>query len=343
MDRAAILGTGLIGASLGMALRKAGWVIAGWDPDPDALSVALRRGALDDTRPTLQAALDGVDLIVLAGPLSATVETLRQLDTDALVTDVAGVKLPVVRARPSGLRLVGGHPMAGREQAGPAAATPSLFRGAPWIVCPDGAEESDLKKLRTIIGTVGAIPYTMSASEHDRVVAAISHLPQLLAVSLVNLATGDPGALELAAGSFRDLTRVASSDPGWWPEVLAANFDNVSKAIDSMIHRLEVTRKEITSNRDALASRFDAARRERQGIASSEVRVEVVLEDRPGEIAAVGRALEHSAVDVRDLQLRHAPHGGGGVLTISVRPQEADILRESLATEGFSILPDSPV
>lgn len=337
MDRAAILGTGLIGASLGMALRNTGWAVAGWDPDPGALSVAERRGALDDARPTLDSAVSGADLVVLAGPLSATVATLRVLDTDALVTDVAGVKLPVVRARPSGLRLVGGHPMAGREQAGPGAATPSLFRGAAWIICPEGAEKPDLEILRSIVGSVGAIPYTMPAVEHDRVVAAISHLPQLLAVSLVNLAAGDPGAMELVAGSFRDLTRVAASEPGWWPELLAANFDNVSRAIDGMIHRLETARAEIVTDSDSLAYRFEAARRQRQGMASPEVRVGVVLQDRPGEIAAVGRALEHSAVDVRDLQLRHAPHGGGGVLTISVRPQEVEPLRKSLALEGFSL------
>lgn len=336
MERAAILGTGLIGASLGMALRKAGWVIAGWDPDHSALAEAVRRNAVDFACPTPDSAMDAADLIVLAGPPSATIATLGQLDTDALVTDVAGVKEPVVEARPAGLRLVAGHPMAGREQAGPAAATPSLFRGAAWIVCPDGAEDSDVEILKVVVESVGAIPYTMSAAEHDRVVAAISHLPQLIAVSLVNVASGDPGAMELVAGSFRDLTRVAASEPGWWPELLAANLGNVSRVIDRMVQHLETARSEISMNRESLASRFESARLKRQQMASPEVRVGVVLQDRPGEIAAVGRALEHSAVDVRDLQLRHAPHGGGGVLTISVRPQEALTLRESLAVEGFT-------
>ncbi|MCY4370772.1 MAG: prephenate dehydrogenase/arogenate dehydrogenase family protein [bacterium] len=336
MGRAAILGTGLIGASLGMALRKAGWVIAGWDPDDSALAGAAKRGAVDHACPTRDAAIDDADLIVLAGPPSATIATLGQLHTDALVTDVAGVKEPVVRARPDGLRLVAGHPMAGREQAGPTAATPSLFRGAAWIVCPDGADDSDVESVKQVIDSVGAIPYTMSAAEHDRVVAAISHLPQLIAVSLVNLASSDPGAMELVAGSFRDLTRVAASEPGWWPELLAANLGNVSRVIDTMVYQLETARSEILTDRDSLASRFESARVQRRRMASHDVRVGVVLQDRPGEIAAVGRALEQSAVDVRDLQLRHAPHGGGGVLTISVRPQEAATLRDSLAVEGFT-------
>ncbi len=320
-----------------MALRQAGWTIAGWDPDASALAVAARRGAVDHLCSTADEALEQVDLVVLAGPLNATLATLRELRTDALVTDVAGVKQPVVRAKPPGLRLVAGHPMAGREQAGPTAATPALFRGAAWIICPDGARDEDLVRVGRVIESVGAIPYRMPAAEHDRVVAAISHLPQLLAVSLVNLASADPGAMELVAGSFRDLTRVAASEPGWWPELLAANRTNVSRAIASLMEHLEAARQEIGSDPASLTSRIESARTQRQGMASPEVRVGVVLQDRPGEIAAVGRALEQSAVDVRDLQLRHAPHGGGGVLTLSVRPAEATALRESLAAEGFTL------
>ena len=337
MRRAGILGTGLIGASLGMALRQAGRVISGWDPDPSALDLAVRRGAVDHPCSALDEAVEGVDLVVLAGPLSATLDTVRGLRTPALVTDVAGVKVPVVDSKPQGLRLVAGHPMAGREQAGPSAATPALFRGAAWILCPDGAEPEDVERVKTVVESVGAIPYAMPASEHDRVVAAISHLPQVIAVSLVNLAAGDPGAMQLVAGSFRDLTRVAASEPGWWPELLAANEANVSRAIGAMIEQLEEARAEIRADPASLASRIRSARKRRRGMAPPEIRVGVVLQDRPGEIAAVGRALEQSAVDVRDLQLRHALHGGGGVLTLSVRPAEADALRESLEREGFTL------
>lgn len=337
MGSAAVLGTGLIGASLGMALRQVGWVVAGWDPDPSALEVAAQRGAVDHPRPALDRAVGGAELVVLAGPLSATLDTLRGLQTAALVTDVAGVKVPVVESKPPGLRFVAGHPMAGREQAGPAAATPALFRGAAWIVCPDRAGPEDVAIVESMVEAVGAIPYTMPASEHDRVVAAISHLPQVIAVSLVNLAAGDPGAMQLVAGSFRDLTRVAASEPGWWPELLAANEANVSRAITGMIEELEEARAEIRADPASLADRIRSARARRQGMASPEIRVGVVLQDRPGEIAAVGRALEQCAVDVRDLQLRHALHGGGGVLTLSVRPVEADALRESLEKEGFTL------
>jgi len=335
---AAVLGTGLIGASFAMALRQAGWTAAGWDPDREALAAAAERGALDRVCAAGEEAVEGADLVVLAGPLEAILETLPELRTGALVTDVAGVKVPVVEAdRPPGLRLVAGHPMAGREHAGPSAATPALFRGAAWIVCPDRAAPEDAARIEEIVRSVGAVPHVMAAAEHDRAAALISHLPQVIAVLLVNLASDDPEALRLAAGSFRDLTRVAASEPGWWPGLLAANRRNVGEAIDRMIGGLEGVRAEMRSDRGSLAARMASARARRRELAPPVVRVGVVLQDRPGEIAAVGRALERSAVDVRDLQLRHALHGGGGVLTLAVHPGEAEPLREALTAEGFTL------
>jgi len=339
MRRAAIFGTGLIGASLGMALRRAGWTVAGWDPDPTALGVATERGALDDPCESQRDALEGSELVVLAGPLTATLETISGLRTEALVTDVAGVKGPVVDARPAGMRLVAGHPMAGREQAGPAAASPSLFKGAAWVICPDHAVADDVETLESIVESVGATPYRLPAAEHDRVVADISHLPQILAVSLINLITRrDPAAVRLVAGSFRDLTRVAASEPRWWPELLAANEANVSDSIGRLVRLLEEVRAEVADGASGpLSTRIEEARSKRQAMAPPVVRVGVVLQDRPGEIARVGRALERSGVDVRDLQLRHALHGGGGILTLSVRPAEADLLRAALLEADFSL------
>lgn len=337
MARAAILGTGLIGASIGMALRQVGWSVAGWDPNVDALAVAAQRQAVDDSYDTIDDTIRGADLIVLAGPLNATIATLGLLETGALVTDVAGVKVPIVQAAPAGMRLVAGHPMAGRERGGPGAATPALFKGAAWIVCPDKAAPHDVDTVANLVESVGALPVRMSAAEHDRVVATISHLPQIIAASLVNQVADDPRALGLVSGSFRDLTRVAASEPGWWPEVLAANVANVSDAIDDLTARLAAIRREMSGDGEALMTRLASARTIRRDMAPPVVRVGVVLQDKPGEIAAVGRALADSSVDVRDLQLRHALHGGGGVLTLSVRPGEAEALRAALIAEGFDL------
>ena len=337
MQTAAVIGTGLIGASIGMALRDQGWGTRGWDPIPDALQVAADRGAVD-AFDSASAAVAGADLVVLAGPLSANLETLAGLVTDALVTDVTGVKQPMLEAVPAGIRFVGGHPMAGREHAGPGAASGALFRGAAWILCDDGAGPEDVERMRGIVTSIGANPVVMPADHHDRVVAAISHLPHLLAVALVDLVSHNPDTTELVSGSFRDLTRVALTESDWWPEILAANSRSVSLAVDEMISQLESLRSEITrGDLSALEGNLESARRQRAAMASPVAGVEVILTDRPGEIARVGHALQTSRVDVRDLQLRHAVHGGGGILTISVRPGEVETLRAALGKEGFDV------
>jgi prephenate dehydrogenase len=231
--------------------------------------------------------------------------------------------------------------MAGREHAGPEAASAALFRGAPWVICDDGASAEDVDRLRSIVGSLGANPVVMSAQRHDQVVAAVSHLPHLLAVALVNTVADNPDASELVAGSFRDLTRVASAESSWWPEVLVSNADAVTGALDDLVRSLESLGSRVRAGDiDGLGTALDEARARRGSMAPPVAVVQVVLQDKPGEIAAVGHALQRSKVDVRDLQLRHAVHGGGGILSLSVRPGEVETLKAALVTEGFEIETD---
>jgi prephenate dehydrogenase len=340
MPSVAIIGTGLIGASVGLALREQGWTTVGWDPSPTALGLAAERHATDSAA-SVDDAIEDVDLIVLSGPLEANLATLRRLETDALVTDVTSVKVPLLSAVRDGVRFVGGHPMAGREHAGPEAASAALFRGAPWVICDDGAAAEDVNRLRSIVGSIGANPVVMSAQRHDQVVAAVSHLPHLLAVALVNTVTDNPDAAELVSGSFRDLTRVASAESSWWPEVLVSNADAVTGALDDLVRSLESLGSRVRAGDIAgLGIALDDARARRGSMAPPVAVVQVVLQDKPGEIAAVGHALQRSKVDVRDLQLRHAVHGGGGILSLSVRPGEAETLKAALVAEGFEIETD---
>ena len=337
--RATILGTGLIGASIGMGLRAGGWTIDAWDPDPDTLARAEALGALDHRR------IDGsipagheCDVVVLAGPPAAVIESAAGLDTDALVMDVAGVKLPVVEAA-AGRRFIGTHPMAGRETSGPEAASAALFRGAAWVVVSNGASAPDLETVESLVGTLGGRAISMSAAEHDVAVAAISHLPQVLAGALLIEAAAETQALDLAAGSFRDLTRVAASDPGVWAQLLEINRVPLRAAIDGVTRRLIALAEALDSgDDDAVEGFLTTARDLRRSLAPTVAAVRVALADRPGELAKVGHALERTAVDVRDLQLRHAPHGGGGVLTLVVRPGEAEPLRHALETEGLVVV-----
>jgi prephenate dehydrogenase len=295
-------------------------------------------GGLDRILVGRDQALAGFDLVVLAGPPAVVVADLGELRTDVLVTDVAGVKVPVIRAARHLPRFVGGHPMAGREHAGPAAASPALFRGASWIITTDGAGERDLRTISGIVETMGAVPVRMTAEEHDTAVAVISHLPQVLASALVEVAGRDDHALALAAGSFRDLTRVALSEPEWWADLLATNQDQVRRALGLMMDSLADWDQALATGAiDSLAAGLAEARAVRRSMAPPVVAVSVIMQDRPGELGAVGRALTATGVDVRDLQLRHGPHGGGGILTLSVRPGEAEPLRSALVAEGFSL------
>lgn len=339
MSTVAISGTGLIGASIGLGLARHGWEVSGWDPNPEVLDEAATAGALHKTVASFDelAGLD-VDLVVLAGPPRAIIDQAARVTTDALVLDVAGVKSAVIAAaRPR--RFVGTHPMAGREVRGPAGASPSLFRGATWVVVSDGATSSDLARTEAILESLGARPVRMTAAEHDGAVAMISHLPQVLAAALVNEAADRTRALDLAAGSFRDLTRVAASDPGLWAELLGSNNVEVVATIEDFRERLlritdALQRRDETTIREFL----ERGQQIRRSLAPPVVAVRVALADEPGELAKVGRAFGASSVDVRDLQLRHAPHGGGGVLTVSVRPGEAETLRTALQDEGLLVV-----
>ena len=229
--------------------------------------------------------------------------------------------------------------MAGREVGGPAGATPSLFRGATWVVTTDWADEQDLVQVEAVVELLGARPLRMTASEHDAGVAMISHLPQVLATALVNEAADRTKTLELVAGSFRDLTRVAASDPGNWIDILELNTPQVIAVIEDFRERLARVNEALAANDDdALLAFLGRGREIRRGLAPGSVPVRVALADQPGELAKVGRAFGEAAVDIRDLQLRHAPHGGGGVLTVSVRPGEEATLRTALEDEDLLVL-----
>ena len=330
-----ILGTGLIGASIGLGLRAVGMHVTGWDPDKASASAAAHRGALDIVASSESDVVSAAsDLLVLAASPSVIVDLVARLDHAGLVIDVAGVKAPILAASTL-RRFVGTHPMAGREVSGPGAASPALFKGAAWVVTTDGAAPADLDAVCDLVSMFGARPITMSAAEHDTAVATISHVPQLLAAGLVATATGSERALDLAAGSFRDLTRVAASDPALWVDVLQTNKRAVSAALDGMTARIEELRVLLDGDGGDLSSFLSDARTVRRAMTADVATVHIALADQPGELAKVGRALQTSAVDVRDIQLRHAPHGGGGVLTLSVRPGDGETLQHALVAEGL--------
>ena len=207
------------------------------------------------------------------------------------------------------------------------------------MVVADGASTADVTAAEEMLAEMGAEVIRMTAAEHDAAVAMISHLPQVLAAALVNEAADRTRALDLAAGSFRDLTRVAASDPDLWVDLLSNNRAEVIAAIDDLLVRLNRVSSALDDDDPGAIRDFLGRGQElRRRLAPPVVAVRVALADEPGEMARVGRAFGASAVDVRDLQLRHAPHGGGGVLTVSVRPGEAETLRTALTDEGLLLV-----
>ncbi len=342
MRSAAVVGTGLIGTSIGIGLSVRGWEVCGWDPNPSHLDQAAAMGAIANRAAGLTEAVAGADLVVLASPPQVTVTILSTLRTDALVTDVAGIKQPVVRAALELPRFVGGHPMAGREVSGPIGASGDLFRGATWVLTRDQSDPRDRDEVASIVRSLGAQPVEMTAAEHDRNVALVSHLPMVLAAALINrLSSAGRAADAMVAGGFRDLTRIALSSSDWWADLLVENRGSLASVLREISADLTGWAEQVEEmEQEWVSDLLGSARDRRAALAAPEKSLGVLLEDRPGEIARVGQALAASGVDLRDLQLRHATHGGGGVLTLSVRPEEADRLRRALMTEGFGLLGD---
>lgn len=335
---AGVVGVGLIGGSIGAGLIAAGWTVVGYDADPDAVRVATDRSLVSQFVGTIDDMVAAApDIVIVAAPPAATIEIVTRFDTDLPIMDVAGVKVPVVAAASHLPAFVGTHPMAGRETSGPSAASAALFRGASWVVV-DGSDPTAEAAAVGVIEALGARVVRMSAEDHDSAVARISHLPQLVSGALLAAASDSAGAIDLAAGSFRDLTRVAASQPIPWVELLKANSNAVLDAIGSLKTRLALLEAALLSDDDSLLTLLATGRETRRMLGAPVAAVRIALADEPGEMAKVGHALETSKVDVRDIQMRHAPHGGGGVLTISVRTGEEGALAHALEDAGLLLV-----
>ncbi len=244
LPRVAVVGLGLVGGSLARALRRAGYHVIGVDR-PAVLARARRSRALSSSA-TLAEAARGADIVVLAAPPDANLRLLRALAAvappDALITDVGSVKGPIVaearRLRLSGF--VGGHPMAGGEKAGFTASRPDLFVGCRWILTPPAGRRVP-PTLRRLVRDVGARPVVVSAEAHDRAVAFLSHIPQIVAWALVAAARGDAVAcryLDLAGPGYRDMTRLSRSPRPLWRQILSQNGVEVARALRALTAEL---------------------------------------------------------------------------------------------------------
>jgi len=264
--RIGVAGVGLIGGSLALAARTAGAVVIGFDTDPAVLDRARARGALDEAATSLRALANATDLLVLALPVPATLAALGDLDSFAgPVIDVASVKAPVVAAARHLPQFVGTHPLAGRERGGIDAADGTLFRGATWTL-DASAPAGVATRIAAFIESLGAQPLVIDAAEHDRLVAATSHLPQILAVALgarlAAVAAEDGRAGALCGPGMRSMLRLAHSPFGLWEAILRANARPLARDVRALAHSLEAIAAGLEREETALLGPLfaDAAR-----------------------------------------------------------------------------------
>ena len=331
----AIVGTGLIGGSLGMALRARVPSVRVVAVDVEGVAAAaVAAGAAHAALP-LAEAVRGADLVVVAAPpgvsLGLVGEIAPHLRPSAILSDVGSVKAPFLAAAVAAVagahRIVGGHPMAGRETGGLVSADARLFENAAWVLCPaQNDDTSAVDALAALVSAVGARVVVMDAARHDRTAAAVSHVPQLAAVALVTAALGDdPGARRLAGGGFRDVTRIAASPWPLWQGILSANHGAALAALDGLRSELDTVRDAL-ARRDwaALDAAFARAAHLRSGIPVDArgflrplAEIAVDADDRPGFLAALTATLATAGLNIADLELLKVREGLDGVFRVA--------------------------
>lgn len=354
MIHVAVLGTGLIGGSLGLALRARGYAVTVHDRDVARADRAVELGAADRVAASVAGAVQAADAAIVAVPVGAVAEVVVEaLAAGApLVTDVGSVKGPVVRAvehaaGAGAARFVGGHPMAGSEQEGIEGADADLFAGATWVLTPTAATNpATFAAVQTLVADLGAEVLAVTPEHHDLLVAFVSHVPQLAATTLMAVADDHEAEhralLRLAAGGFRDMTRIAAGHPAIWPDIFTANRDAVLAALDAYLESLAAVRALVdTGDREALLSLMERARAARRNLpvgiepGAELVELRVPVPDRPGVLAEVTTLAGRLGVNIVDVEIAHSMEGGAGVMVMVVPREGADRFEAALHEHGY--------
>jgi len=340
---AIVVGVGLIGGSVALALRRAGWYVVGVDTDAATAQHALATGVVDEV-----GGLGPCDLAVIATPVNLIAGLVQAaLDAGAaVVTDVGSVKAPLAALLSDG-RFVAGHPIAGSEQDGVSGANADIFSGSVWVLCPTAdTDDAALSRVKEVVSVFGAQVLVMSPERHDELVAVVSHVPHLTAATLMRVAANHAeqqrNLLRLAAGGFRDMTRVAAGQPSIWPAICTQNSKAIVNVLDDLLTDLAWLR-EAVANQDepALLTHLEGARVARRNLPTtapdaqnmSEMRVPVL--DRPGELAAIAVLATELDVNIFDLEIAHSSEGPQGVVVLLVESETAPKLSIALRERGY--------
>jgi prephenate dehydrogenase len=344
----ALVGVGLIGGSIGLAARRRlGAHVVGWNRSAAALETALELGAIDEAVDDIgeigaaDIAIAGVAVEALPG----VVRTMCEALPDAVVTDVGSTKGALVDAIDR-TNFIGGHPLAGAESTGVAHARENLFENATWYLTPRDETPGVLyERLARFVAGLGAVPTAIGPAEHDRLMAAVSHLPHVVANVLGAQATAALGGETLPATgpSFRDATRVAGSNPELWGQIYAANRAALGAQVDDLIMRLGEVRSLLDREQQELAAWQATAFRQRQallavGLAGGEAAVREIraaVPNRPGVVAQIALALGRAGINISDMSLAPAADNRTGVIGLWVTAADAERASDLIAALGF--------
>lgn len=351
IQRVHIVGTGLIGTSIGLALRRIGIDVSLSDHDDAVLSEAVdlgagHRGTTEESAP---------DVVIAATPPARVGEVLAEAGQrwpEATLTHVASVQSQTMsEALTFGVeaqRLVGGHPMAGREISGPQGGRADLFDDRVWVVCPaPGCDPARAEQVQELARICGARPVEMTVADHDAAVAVISHAPQVLASLLAGRLVDEPDDVVVLAGQgLRDMTRVAGSNPDLWEQILRWNAASVSSVLTRITEDLHLLIEDLASagevdHTHSLLARGVTGQARIPGKHGGRDRdydvVSVMVKDEPGQLASLFVAAGDLGINLEDVRIEHVLGRPSGLIDLSVRPQATERLRAGLTRQGFDV------
>lgn len=357
----AVLGTGMMGGSFGLAARKRGIAerVVGFDVRPEPLKEALARGAVTEAAASAGAAVREASLVVIATPVGTIprvfAEIVPSLAEDAIVTDVGSTKARIVEEIepmvPPHAHFIGGHPIAGSEKDGIEAADPDLFSGCSWILTPTVETGTPAyRRLVRLLGRLEARVLLLDPARHDELVALTSHLPQLLASTLMGfaaeIAASEGGLPLVTAGGFRDMTRIAASSPDLWVDIVRENRSALLDLLSRFGAALEAARGYLENGDwEGLRGTLAAARDARAAlpgkpglVPTALVELLIPVPDRPGVLSEVTTSVGEAGVNIEDIDIVHSPEGGRGTIHLLVNGATAAATAAgALRRKGFSV------
>ncbi|MCH8123962.1 MAG: prephenate dehydrogenase [Bacteroidetes bacterium] len=364
INRICIIGVGLMGGSFGLSVRRSrpDLIVTGVDSE-DVLKKALERRAITAAAESLSDAVAEADLVMLCTPVMESIALMdeigQSIQNETIVSDVCSVKSPLQTAAEislgDGVIFIGGHPMTGSEKSGISHADEFLYENATYVLCPppgvsDEYFSAQFGDFIDVIGSTGGRILLMEARKHDRIAAQISHLPQLVAIALVNSVGAkreiDPEILQLAAGGFRDMTRIASSTFDVWREIIQSNSTPIQEALKSLSDEIDDLRSLLASDDyQAIEERFQSAEDTRtairprsKGFMQPLADIFVFVADKPGAIYDMAGRLTNEQINIKDIELLKIREGTGGTFRLGLETDaEADRAMIVMREGGYKV------